>query len=93
MEVLGGLVMGAIQLVIGAFQSLWLAVSVIFTAIGAIVSSVVQLLVGLFTAFIQLLTGDFSGAWLTLQTTIQNVMMTIWNAIVSHRFPNLYSTR
>lgn len=83
MEVLGGLVMGAIQLVIGAFQSLWLAVSVIFTAIGAIVSSVVQLLVGLFTAFIQLLTGDFSGAWLTLQTTIQNVMMTIWNAIVS----------
>lgn len=83
MEVLGGLVMGAIQLVIGAFQSLWLAVSVIFTAIGAIVSSVVQLLVGLFTAFIQFITGDFSGAWLTLQTTIQNVMMTIWNTIVS----------
>lgn len=83
MNVLGGLVMGAIQLVIGAFQSLWLAVSVVFTAIGAIISSVIQLIVGLFTAFIQLLTGDFSGAWLTLQTTIQNVMMTIWNAIVS----------
>ncbi|MBI5972229.1 phage tail protein [Staphylococcus caledonicus] len=83
MQVLGGLVMGAIQLVIGAFQSLWLAVSVVFTAIGAIISSVIQLIVGLFTAFIQLLTGDFSGAWLTLQTTIQNVMMTIWNAIVS----------
>lgn len=83
MQVLGGLVMGAIQLVIGAFQSLWLAVSVVFTAIGAIISSVIQLIVGLFTAFMQLLTGDFSGAWLTLQTTIQSVMMTIWNAIVS----------
>ncbi|MHB7942158.1 phage tail protein [Staphylococcus capitis] len=83
MEVLGGLVMGAIQLVIGAFQSLWLAVSVIFTAIGAIVSSVVQLLVGLFTAFIQLITGDFSGALLTLQETFTNVLNTIWTAVQS----------
>lgn len=83
MEVLGGLVMGAIQLVIGAFQSLWMAVSVIFTAIGGIISAAVQLIVGLFTAFIQFITGDFSGAWQTLQTTIQNVMTTIWNTIVS----------
>lgn len=83
MEVLGGLVMGAIQLVIGAFQSLWLAVSVIFTAIGGIISAAVQLIVGLFTAFIQFITGDFSGAWQTLQTTVQNVMTTIWNTIVS----------
>lgn len=83
MEVLGGLVMGAIQLVIGAFQSLWLAVSVIFTAIGGIISAAVQLIVGLFTAFIQFITGDFSGAWQTLQTTVQNVWTTIWNTIVS----------
>ncbi|RIL72724.1 terminase [Staphylococcus devriesei] len=83
MQVLGGLVMGAIQLLIGAFQSLWLAVSVVFTAIGGIISAVVQLIVGLFTAFIQLLTGDFSGAWLTLQTTISNVLNTIWNTILS----------
>ena len=83
MDVLGGLVMGAIQLVIGAFQSLWLAISVIFTAIGGIISAAVQLIVGLFTAFIQFITGDFSGAWQTLQTTVQNVMTTIWNTIVS----------
>lgn len=83
MDVLGGLVMGAIQLLIGAFQSLWMAVSVIFTAIGGIISAVVQLIVGLFTAFIQFITGDFSGAWQTLQTTIQNVMTTIWDTIVS----------
>lgn len=83
MEVLGGLVMGAIQLVIGAFQSLWLAISVIFTAIGGIISAAVQLIVGLFTAFIQFITGDFSGAWQTLQTTIQNVWTTIWDTIVS----------
>lgn len=83
MQVLGGLVMGAIQLVIGAFQSLWLAISVIFTAIGGIISAAVQLIVGLFTAFIQFITGDFSGAWQTLQTTIQNVWTTIWDTIVS----------
>lgn len=83
MDVLGGLVMGAIQLLIGAFQSLWMAVSVIFTAIGGIISAAVQLIVGLFTAFIQFITGDFSGAWQTLQTTISNVMTTIWNTIVS----------
>lgn len=83
MDVLGGLVMGAIQLVIGAFQSLWLAISVIFTAIGGIISAAVQLIVGLFTAFIQFITGDFSGAWQTLQTTIQNVWTTIWDTIVS----------
>lgn len=83
MDVLGGLVMGAIQLVIGAFQSLWMAVSVIFTAIGGIISAAVQLIVGLFTAFIQFITGDFSGAWQTLQTTISNVWNTIWETIVS----------
>lgn len=83
MDVLGGLVMGAIQLLIGGFQSLWMIISVVFTAIGGIISATIQLIVGLFTAFIQLLTGDFSGAWLTLQTTIQNVITTIWNTIVS----------
>ncbi|WP_053037786.1 phage tail protein [Staphylococcus haemolyticus] len=83
MDVLGGLVMGAIQLLIGGFQSLWMIISVVFTAIGGIISATIQLIVGLFTAFIQLLTGDFSGAWLTLQTTISNVWNTIWETIVS----------
>ena len=54
-----------------------------FTAIGAIVSSVIQLIVGLFTAFIQLITGDFTGALQTLQTTFWNVLNTIWTAVQS----------
>jgi hypothetical protein len=40
---------------------------VFVAAIGGIISAAVQLIVGLFTAFIQFITGDFSGAWQTLQ--------------------------
>lgn len=83
MQVLGGIVYAAIMGVIFAFQSLWNAVSIIFTAIGGIISVVVQIIVGLFTFLIQLLTGDFSGAWTTLQTTISNVMNTIWSTLTS----------
>lgn len=83
MQVLGGIVYAAIMGVIFAFQSLWNAVSIIFTAIGGIISVVVQIIVGLFTILIQLLTGDFSGAWITLQTTISNVMNTIWSTLTS----------
>lgn len=83
MQVLGGIVYAAIMGVIFAFQSLWNAVSIIFTAIGGIISVVVQIIVGLFTFLIQLLTGDFSGAWITLQTTISNVMNTIWSTLTS----------
>ena len=82
-QILGVVVVQAINFLVEAFKSLWLAVSVIFTAIGAIVSSVIQLIVGLFTAFIQLITGDFSGALQTLQTTFWNVLNTIWTAVQS----------
>lgn len=82
-QILGVVVVQAINFLVEAFKGLWLAVSVIFTAIGAIVSSVIQLIVGLFTAFIQLITGDFSGALQTLQTTFTNVLNTIWTAVQS----------
>ena len=68
-QILGVVVVQAINFLVEAFKGLWLAVSVIFTAIGAIVSSVIQLIVGLFTAFIQLITGDFTGALQTLKNT------------------------
>lgn len=82
-QILGVVVVQAINFLVEAFKGLWLAVSVIFTAIGAIVSSVIQLIVGLFTAFIQLITGDFTGALQTLQTTFTNVLNTIWTAVQS----------
>ncbi|MDU1630017.1 MAG: terminase, partial [Lactococcus lactis] len=82
-QILGVVVVQAINFLVEAFKSLWLAVSVIFTAIGAIVSSVIQLIIGLFTAFIQLITGDFTGALQTLQTTFWNVLNTIWTAVQS----------
>lgn len=82
-QILGVVVVQAINFLVEAFKGLWLAVSVIFTAIGAIVSSVIQIIVGLFTAFIQLITGDFSGALQTLQTTFTNVLNTIWTAVQS----------
>ena len=82
-QILGVVVVQAINFLVEAFKGLWLAVSVIFTAIGAIVSSVIQIIVGLFTAFIQLITGDFSGALQTLQNTFTNVLSTIWGAVQS----------
>ena len=42
-----------------------------------------QIIVGLFTALIQLLTGDFSGAWETIKTTVTNVLDTIWQYMQS----------
>ena len=82
-QILGVVVVQAINFLVEAFKGLWLAVSVIFTAIGAIVSSIIQLIVGLFTAFIQLITGDFTGALQTLQNTFWNVLNTIWGAVQS----------
>ncbi|MGS0644661.1 phage tail protein [Staphylococcus hominis] len=82
-QILGVVIVQAINFLVEAFKGLWLAVSVIFTAIGAIISSVIQLIVGLFTAFIQLITGDFIGALQTLQNTFWNVLNTIWGAVQS----------
>lgn len=97
-QVLGATFVGAIQLLMLAFNQIWAVTQVVWQAIGAIISVAVQLVVGILTAFIQLLSGDFSGAWLTLQTTISNVMDTIWSTIqsiwttISEFFFSIYNT-
>ncbi|MDW4354915.1 terminase [Staphylococcus saprophyticus] len=80
-QILGVVAVAAINILIMAFQTLWTMVSIVWTAVGGIIMAAVQLIVGLFTALIQLLTGDFSGAWLTLKNTIGTVMQTIWGTI------------
>ncbi|MGM7689759.1 phage tail protein [Staphylococcus felis] len=82
-QVLGVIFVAAINGLVTMITGLWTAVQIAFTAIGTIISSVIQLIVGIFTAFIQFLSGDFSGAWQTLQTTIANVGETIWQGLVS----------
>lgn len=82
-QVFGFLFISLINGVVMAFQYLWTIVSVVFTAIGGILQAASQLFIGLATAWIQLLSGDIPGAWLTLQTMTQNVMNTIWNTILS----------
>ena len=97
-QVLGATFVGAIQLLMLAFNQIWAVTQVVWQAIGAIISVAVQLVVGILTAFIQLLSGDFSGAWLKLQTTISNVMDTIWSTIqsiwttISEFFFSIYNT-
>lgn len=97
-QVLGATFVGAIQLLMLAFNQIWAVTQVVWQAIGTIISVAVQLVVGILTAFIQLLSGDFSGAWLTLQTTISNVMDTIWSTIqsiwttISEFFFSIYNT-
>lgn len=97
-EVLGATFVGAIQLLMLVFNQLWTVTQVVWQAIGGIIMAAVQLITGIFTAFMQLLSGDFSGAWLTLQTTISNVMDTIWSTIqsiwttISDFFFSIYNT-
>ncbi len=97
-QVLGATFVGAIQLLMLAFNQLWTITQVVWQAVGGIIMVAVQLITGILTAFIQLLTGDFSGAWLTLQTTITNVMNTIYTTIqsiwttISEFIFNIYNT-
>ncbi len=63
MQVLGVLVIGIITNVMNIIQGLWDFNYNCVQAIGTVISVAVQVIVGLFTALIQLLTGDFSGAW------------------------------
>ncbi len=97
-QVLGATFVGAIQLLMLVFNQLWTVTQVVWQAIGGIIMAAVQLITGIFTAFMQLLSGDFSGAWLTLQTTISNVMDTIWSTIqsiwttISNFFFSIYNT-
>ncbi|UXV49026.1 terminase (plasmid) [Staphylococcus aureus] len=80
-EYLGNIFVGALELLMQSLQGLWTLVSIVFTAIGTIISAGVQLAVGLFTSFIQFLSGDFSGVWDTLMNTISNVNQTIWEGL------------
>ncbi|EJE4550648.1 terminase [Staphylococcus pseudintermedius] len=82
-QVLGVLFIALLNGLMTALQGLWTVVTITFTAIGALISGIIQWIVGLFTAFIQFLSGDFSGAWQTLQTTIANVSDTIWQGLSS----------
>ncbi|EJD5740565.1 terminase [Staphylococcus pseudintermedius] len=87
-QVLGIVFISLINGLMVALQGLWTLIQIVFTAIGTFISVTVQLLVGIFTAFIQFITGDFSGAWQTLKQTIFNVGLEIlahiqntWNII------------
>ncbi|HDK5718964.1 TPA: terminase [Staphylococcus pseudintermedius] len=87
-EVLGVLFIGLLNGLMTALQGLWTLIQIVFSAIGTFISVTVQFLVGIFTAFIQFITGDFSGAWQTLKQTIFNVGLEIlahiqntWNII------------
>ncbi|EKO1100366.1 terminase [Staphylococcus pseudintermedius] len=87
-QVLGVVFISLINGLMVALQGLWTLIQIVFTAIGTFISVTVQLLVGIFTAFIQFITGDFSGAWQTLKQTIFNVGLEIlahiqntWNII------------
>lgn len=87
-QVLGVVFISLINGLMVALQGLWTLIQIVFTAIGTFISITVQLLVGIFTAFIQFITGDFSGAWQTLKQTIFNVGLEIlahiqntWNII------------
>ncbi|HDN3454282.1 TPA: terminase [Staphylococcus aureus] len=83
MTVLGVLVIGVIVNVMNVIQGLWTIIKIVFKTIGTVISVAVQIIVGLFTALIQFLTGDFSGAWETIKNTVSNVLDTIWEYIQS----------
>lgn len=83
MQVLGVVFTGAIKAVMIVIQMFAAQMKIIWTIVGTIIQTAIQLIVGILTAFIQFITGDFSGAWLTLQQTISNVGQMIWQAIQS----------
>ncbi|EGQ0318546.1 terminase [Staphylococcus pseudintermedius] len=87
-QVLGVVFISLINGLMVALQGLWTLIQIVFSAIGTFISVTVQFLVGIFTTFIQFITGDFSGAWQTLKQTIFNVGLEIlahiqntWNII------------
>lgn len=86
---------------VGAFKDLWTEVNTdgtlingVFDAIQLVVVSDFEIISGWFTTIMQLLSGDFSGAWTTVEDTIGNVvdnitgflgeqegLMKIWNDV------------
>lgn len=81
--VFGVVIMTAITGVIMAFQALWAIGSVIFQILGMAIQIFVNTVVSLFTILIQLLTGDFAGAWVTLKNMISTNLEIIWGTIQS----------
>lgn len=82
-QVFGKVVMSVIAQVIVAWQTLWTAIQIAATIIGGAISLIVNTIVSLFTALIQFLTGDFSGAWQTLKNMISTNLQIIWQTIVN----------
>ncbi|WP_436954426.1 phage tail protein [Staphylococcus ureilyticus] len=82
-QVFGKVVMAVIAQVIVAWQTLWTAIQIAATIIGGAISLIVNTIVSLFTALIQFLTGDFSGAWQTLKNMISTNLQIIWQTIVN----------
>ncbi|MGW7888608.1 phage tail protein [Staphylococcus xylosus] len=82
-QVFGTVIMTVISQVIIAFQALWAGIQIAAQLIGLAIQILVQTVVGLFTAFIQFITGDFGGAWLTLKNMVVQNTTAIWNTLVN----------
>ncbi|MDW4520484.1 terminase [Staphylococcus saprophyticus] len=91
LEMLGGIfnkvfgieIMLVISQLITAIQGLLTVIQVVFQLIGASVSMAANTIISLFTALIQLLTGDFSGAWDTLKNMVIQNLQIIWDTITN----------
>ncbi|WP_294582950.1 terminase [uncultured Staphylococcus sp.] len=80
-QVLGVIVMGAINGLITGFQALWTIVSIVFQNLGMMIQVFVQTVVALFTILVQLLTGDWAGAWQTFKDLVSQNLEVMWNWI------------
>jgi hypothetical protein len=66
---------------IQGFQFLWPYVQTILNSMYSLVTIVFTAFTGIFNAFALLLSGDFTGAWNTLSTTVQTAVENIWKWI------------
>lgn len=65
-------------LLVQGFQFLWPYIQTILSSFYNLVTVVFTAFTGIFNAFSLLLSGDFSGAWSTLSTTVQTAVENIW---------------
>ncbi|MGX5789880.1 phage tail protein [Staphylococcus equorum] len=80
-KIFGIIIVAVITNVILAFQALWAIGSIVFQVLGMAIQIFVNTVVSLFTIIIQLLTGDFAGAWVTLKNMISTNLDIIWSTI------------
>ncbi|MCM3071735.1 terminase [Staphylococcus equorum] len=80
-KIFGIIIVTVISNVILAFQALWAIGSIVFQVLGMAIQIFVNTVVSLFTIIIQLLTGDFAGAWETLKNMISTNLDIIWSTI------------